>query len=229
MLAGMHDAVNSVPHLFDAAGSLLAQAAPDFWPFSQDMWRDTTQSIDETLGASQSSVDRLATRVDSLIAIAVTMPAISIVVSGFTFWKVNNDLTPIANEFRRQLLAQASTEVDVSGPKMVVTLTAPTSLPGLAEGSVSLARYGQRLLVVSYNLNGVTNDWDLELPAGKVFGDDSNLRHTFEPPSESKDSPDKSCRFIVKKPKVIDDPSYNARRGAAPVRSIMSAGMPWGK
>ena len=225
MLAGMHDAVNSVPHLFDAAGSLLAQAAPDFWPFSQDMWRDTTQSIDETLGAaSQSSVDRLATRVDSLIAIA----SIYIVVSGFAFWKVNNDLTPIANEFRRQLLAQASTEVDVSGPEMVVTLTAPTSLPGLAEGSVSLARHGQRLLVVSYNLNGVTYDWDLELPAGKVFGDDSNPRHTFEPPSESKDSPYKSCRFIVKKPMVIDDPSYNARRGA-PVRSIMRAGMPWGK
>ena len=108
MLGGMHDAVNSVPHLFDAAGSLLAQAAPDFWPFSQDMWGDTTQSIDETLGAaSQSSVDRLATRVDSLIAIA----SIYIVVSGFAFWKVNNDLTPIANEFRRQLLAQASTEV----------------------------------------------------------------------------------------------------------------------
>ena len=218
----MHDAVNSVPHVFDTACSLLAQ----------DLWRDTTQSLDETIGAaSQTSVDRLATQVDRLATQVDRLTICSLGLSGFTLWKLNTDLTPIANEFRRQLLAQASTEVDVSGHQVVVTLTAPTPLPGLAEGSVSLARYGPRLLVVSYKLNGVTYDWDLELPAGKVFADDSNLRHTFEPPSESKGSPEKSCRFIVKKPKVIDDPSYNAGAlsGAAPVRSLMSAGMPWGK
>ena len=88
--------------------------------------------------------------------------------SGFTLWKLNNDLTPIVNDFRRQLLAQASTQVDVSGPEVVVTLTAPTSLPGLAEGSVSLARYGQRVLAVRYNLNGVTHDWPLELPGNRA-------------------------------------------------------------
>ena len=75
----------------------------------------STLSIDETVGAaSQSSVDRLETKVDSIIAIAVTMPAISIVLSGFTLWKLNNDLAPISNEFRRQLLAQAKLRDDFS-------------------------------------------------------------------------------------------------------------------
>ena len=103
---------------------------------------------------------------------------------------------------------------------------------------MSLTRYGQRVLAARYNLNGVTHDWPLELPAGKVFADDSKLRHTFESPSESKDSPDKSCRFIVKNPKVIDDPSYKLQRRQAcppgmeqlhPFFSLIGVSMPWRK
>ena len=190
------------------------------WPFSQDMLRDTILSIDENLGAaSQSSIDRLATKVDGL-GFAVV---ISTAFYGFTLWKLHNDLTPIANEFRRTLLAQAFTQrsrFPARGggrhPHCPPRRPRPWSF---REGSVSLGRYGQRVLAVTYNLNGVTHQWPFELPAGKVFADDAKLRVTFEHPSECKDSPSKSCRFIVKKPKLIDDPSYNAgaRSGASGV------------
>ena len=210
-----------------------------------EMIERATLSIDDALGAaSQSSVDRLETKVDSIIAIAVTMPAISIVLSDFTLWKLNNDLAqiskmmdycaelrddsaklsnelaPLTTEIRRGMLERSSTRVEVFDHETLVSLTVPTPLPGVTDKSFCFVRarvispskrrneYDERELRLAYDHDGIRYSWYIELPAGKVFADvDSRPSWCFVPPTESKMSPNKTCRFTVTWPRVIDAPA----------------------
>ena len=120
------------------------------------------------------------------------------------FGKLRDELAPLTNEYRRQMLERSSTVIEVLDRTAVVRLKAPTQLPGLTDDSLTLVNYGERVLVLKYDHDGIKHDWWVDLPAGKVLADDLGLGFEFAPPEESKLSPSKVCRFTLTRPLVID-------------------------
>ena len=57
------------------------------------------------------------------------------------FGKLRDELAPLTNEYRRQMLERSSTVIEVLDRTAVVRLKAPTQLPGLTEDSLTLVNY----------------------------------------------------------------------------------------
>ena len=119
------------------------------------------------------------------------------------------------------MLEHSSTRVEVFDHETLVSLTVLTPLPGVTDKSFYFVRpavfyspskrrneYDERELRLAYDHDGIKYSWYIELPAGKVFADDSpGPSWCFAPPTESKMSPfNKTCRFTVTWPRVIDAP-----------------------
>ena len=192
--------------LFRSTFSLLAgetKNSPDWWWLNDESWQALTGSVDETLGAAkQSSIVTIDYKINLFFAIFCGC----FVRSARNFATVRDELRPISTKFRRQLLERSVTEVDVSDRTTVVTLTAPTQLPGLTEDSITLGRYLNRVLVLKYDHDGIKYEWFVDLPAGKMLADDSDLSFICAAPTESKQSAKKNLRWTLTLPLGIDAP-----------------------
>ena len=205
-LSSISDGGHDVVLLFRSTFSLLAgetKNSPDWWFFNDESWQALTGSDDETLGAAkQSSIVTLDYKINFFFAVFCGC----FVRSERNFATVRNELRPISTNFRRQLLERSVTEVDVLDRTTVVTLTAPTLLPGLTEDSITLGRYLNRVFVLKYDHDGIKYEWFVNLPAGKMLADDSDLSFICAAPIESKQSAKKTLRWTVTLPLVIDAP-----------------------
>ena len=215
-LSSISDCGHDVALLFRSTFSLLAEdkkASPDWWLFNDEAWQAFTGSADETLGAAkQSSIVALDYKINFFFVVLCG----DLVRSERNFATVRDELRQISTKFRRQLLERSSTEVDVLDRTTVVTLTAPTQLPGLTEDSITLGRYLNRVLVLKYDHDGIKYEWFVDLPAGKMLADDSDLSFIYAPPIESKQSAKKTIRWTLTSPLVIDAPWSAANAFAHP-------------
>lgn len=197
-LSSISDGGHDVALLFRSTFSLLAgstKTSPDWcddwWIFNDEYWQAVTGSVDETLGAAkQSSIVALDYKINFFFSVFCAF----FVRSERNFATVRDELRPISTKFRRQLLERSVTEVEVLDRTTVVTLTAPTQLPGLTEDSITLGRYLNRVLVLKYDHDGIKHEWFVDLPAGKMLADDSDLSFICAAPIESKQSAKKTLR-----------------------------------
>ena len=222
-LSSISDCGHDVALLFRSTFSLLAEdkkASPDWWHwlFNDEAWQAFTGSVDENLGAAkQSSIVALDYKINFFFVVFCAQSATFFVRSERNFATVRDELRQISTKFRRQLLERSSTSVDVLDRTTVVTLTAPTQLPGLTEDSITLRRYYlNRVLVLEYDHDGIKYDWFVDLPAGKMLADDSDLSFIYAPPIESKQSAKKTIRWTLTSPLVIDAPWSAANAFAHP-------------
>lgn len=203
-LSSISDGGHDVALLFRSTFSLLAgstKTSPDWWIFNDEYWQAVTGSVDETLGAAkQSSIVALDYKINFFFSVFCAF----FVRSERNFATVRDELRPISTKFRRQLLERSVTEVEVLDRTTVVTLTAPTQLPGLTEDSITLGRYLNRVLVLKYDHDGIKYEWLVDLPAGKMLADDSDLSFICAAPIESKQSAKKNLRWTLTLPLVID-------------------------
>ena len=206
----------SFSSLAHSCGSLLAAAdeaalKPDFVPVG--IWKAIVHTIDVALdAASRSDMASADFKLNGIFAFNSLSSCLLLLRSEINFKKVeknfeklSDEMAPLTNKDRRQMLELATTKVEVLDRRTVVSLMAPTQLPGLTEDSITLERYGERVLVLKYDHDGMKKDWFVELPAGKVFADeDSKLAFDFAPPKESKLSTSKTCQITLTAPLVID-------------------------
>lgn len=72
------------------------------------------------------------------------------------------------------------------------------------------------MLVLEYDHDGIKYEWFVDLPAGKMLADDSDLSFICAPPMESKQSAKKTVRWTLTSPLVIDAPWSAANAFAHP-------------